>query len=68
MKKEPSDSNLETEVIDIGPLVKMGADKVDPVITNPKDLKAKIILDPVTKAKNSAILIEDRVFMSRLAE
>lgn len=64
------ESIIEIEVLDIGPLTKMGENKPPEIIEiDIKDKKnAPKKIDPVEKAKKSKDLIEDRVFMARLAE
>ena len=69
MKKEITEpSPLETETIDVGPLNRMAAEKQPDPINKLKDAQKQVKIDPLTHAKQSKALIEDRVFMSRLAE
>lgn len=65
-KKEP-EAPAEPEVIDIGPLTKMVAEK-QPEVVDPKAKDVKKKVDPLEKKRQQEALIEDRTFMSRLAE
>lgn len=51
MKKEITEPALETEVIDVGPLTRMAADKQPDQISKIKDPPKQVKIDPVTLAK-----------------
>lgn len=55
------------EVLDIGPLTKMLQEKV-PEVIDLKSKEAKIKVDLAEMQRKHLFLIEDRTFMSRLAE